>query len=93
MKTTTSPSGLWLLKVNTLHMTTNARKKVGYVYRDYKRGAGVYHFINLIIGTNLQVQTMPSKISSKVCYFLLDIEHERQMDTIIIRDDLEGLVV
>ena len=75
MKTTTSPHD------------KNARKKSGYVYRDYKPGASVYHFTNLIIDTNLQVRTMPSKNSSKVRYFLSDTEHERLMETIVIRDD------
>ena len=94
MKTTTSQSGLWLLKVNILHMTTMQERRVdGYVYKDYKPGASVYQFTNLIIGTNLQVRTMPSQNSSKVCYFLPDIEHERLMETIIIRDDPKGLVV
>ena len=50
----------------------NARKKGGYVYRDYKLDASVYHFTNLIISTNLRVRTMPSRNSSKVCYFLPD---------------------
>ena len=95
MKTTTSTSGLWLLKVNTLVLThdNNARNKGGYVYRDYKPGASVYHFTDLIIGTNLQVRIMPSRNSLKVRYFLLDTKHERLMETIIIRDDPEALVV
>ena len=71
----------------------NARKKGGYVYRDQKLGSSVYKFINLIIGTNLQVRTTPSQNSSKVLYFLPDTEHERLMESIIIRDDPEGLVV
>ena len=63
----------------------NARKKGGYVYRDYKPGVSVYHFTNLIIGTNLQVRTMPSRNSLKVRYFLPDTEHVRLMETIIKR--------
>ena len=81
--------------VNGEYLTqdNNTRNKGGYVYRDYKPVASVYHFTNLIIGANLQVRTMPSRNSSKVRYFLLDTEHERLMETIIIRDDPEGLVV
>ena len=82
-----------VVKGEYLTQDDNARKKGGYVYRDYKPGASVYHFTNLIIGTKLQVQTMPSRNSLKVRYFLLDTEHKRLMETIIIRDDLEGLVV
>jgi len=82
-----------VVKGEYLTHDNNARKKSGYVYRDYKPGASVYHFTNLIIGTNLQVRTMPSRNSSKVRYFLPDTEHERLMETIVIRDDPEGLVV
>ena len=41
--------------VNGEYLTqdNNVRKKSGYVYRDYKPGASVYHFTNLIIGANL----------------------------------------
>ena len=85
--------GYMVVKGEYLTHENNARKKGGYVYRDYKPGASVYHFTNLIIGTNLQVQTMPTRNSSKVCYFLSNTEHERLMETIIIRDDPESLVV
>ena len=87
------PIGSMVVKGEYLTPDNNARKKGGYVYKDYKPGASVYHFTNLTIGTNLQVRTMPSRNSSKVHYFLPDTEHERLMETIIIRDDLEGLVV
>ena len=82
-----------VVKGEYLTHDSNARKKGGYVYRDYKPAASVYHFTNLIIGTNLQVHTMPSRNSSKVHYFLPDIENEILMETIIIRDDPEALVV
>ena len=42
-----------VVKGEYLTRDNNARKKGGYVYRDYKLGASVYHFTNLIIGTNL----------------------------------------
>ena len=85
--------GSMVVKGEYLTHDNNSRNKGGYVYMDYKPGAIVYHFTNLIISTNLQVQTMASRNSSKVSYFLPDTEHERLMETIIIRDDLEGLVV
>ena len=71
----------------------NARKKGVYVYKDYKPGASVYNFTNLIIGTICEVRTMPSQNSPKALYFLLDTKHERQMETVIIRDDPKGLLV
>ena len=82
-----------IVKGEYLTHDNNSRKKGAYVYKDCKPGVSVYHFTNSIIGTNLQVRTMPSRNSSKVRYFLPDIEHERLMETIIIRDDPEGLVV
>ena len=54
------PIGSMVVKGEYLTHDNNARNKGGYVYRDYKPGASVYHFSNLIIGTNLQVRTMPS---------------------------------
>ena len=47
------PTGSMVVKSEYLTHDNNARKKSGYVYRDYKPGASVYHFTNLIIGTNL----------------------------------------
>ena len=52
--------GSMVVKGEYLTHENNARKKGGYVYRDYKLDASVYHFTNLIIGTNLQVQTITS---------------------------------
>jgi hypothetical protein len=42
------------------------RKKDGYLFQDYIPGEVVYHFTNLGVVTNLQLQTMQSKNSSKV---------------------------
>jgi hypothetical protein len=76
------------------YMTQDGRrwKKGGYVFQDYKPGEVVYHFMNLVVGTNLQVQTMPSKNSSKVQYFLPYFENENLMETINIRSDPNGLL-
>ena len=53
-------TGSMVVKGEYLTHDNNGRKKGGYVYRDYKLSASVYHFTNLIIGTNLQVRIMPS---------------------------------
>ena len=87
------PVGSMVVKGEYLTQEKNARKKGGYVFKDYRPGASVYHFTNLIVGTNLQLHTMPNKNSSKVRYFLPDAEHERLMETISNRDDPEVLVV
>ena len=42
-----------VVKGEYLTQDDNARKKGGYVYRDYKPGSIVYHFTNLIIGRSL----------------------------------------
>ena len=42
-----------VIKGEYLTQDNNARKRGRYVYRDYKLGASVYHFTNLIIGTNI----------------------------------------
>jgi hypothetical protein len=39
------------------------RKKGGYVFQYYIPGEVVYHFTNLVVGTNLQLQAMPSNNS------------------------------
>ena len=47
------PIGSMVVKGEYLTHDNNVRNKGGFVYRDYKPGASVYHFTNLIIGTNL----------------------------------------
>ena len=49
---TTIPIRSMVFKGEYLTQYNNARNKGGNVYRDYKPGASVYHFTNLIIGTN-----------------------------------------
>ena len=49
------PIGSMVVKGEYLTQDNNARKRGGYVYRDYKPGASVYQFTNLVIGTNIQV--------------------------------------
>jgi hypothetical protein len=65
------------------YITWDERKlnKGGYVFQDYKLGQVIYHFTNLVVCTNLQVQTMLSKNSLKVWYFLPYYEHDKLMET------------
>ena len=49
------PIGSMVVKGEYLTHDKNARNKGGYVYINYKLGASLYHFTNLIIGTNFQV--------------------------------------
>ena len=86
------PIGSMVIKREYLTQVSHARKKKGYVFEDYKLGQIVYHYTNLVIGTNLQLQTIPSKNSSKSRYLLPYLEHERIKDTISIRGVLDGLV-
>ena len=57
------PISSMVVKGEYLMHDNNERNKGGYVYMDYKLGSSVHHFTNLIIGTNLQVRTMPSQNS------------------------------
>ncbi len=47
------PINCMVVKGEYLTHYNNERNKGGYVYKDYKLGASVYHFTNLIIGMNL----------------------------------------
>ena len=59
---------------------------------DYRPCIVVYHFTNLVIGTNVQLQEMSIKASHKVCYFLLHLEYERLMETISKTEDLGSIL-
>ena len=86
------PVGSIFIKGEYLTLDERTRKKKGYVFEDYRPCHFVYHYTNLIIGTNIQLQTMPSKNSSKVRYFLPYFEHEKLMKTISIRSDPNSLL-
>jgi hypothetical protein len=58
--------GSMVIKGEYLTQDERTWKKGGYVFQYYRPGEVVYHFMNLVVGTNLQLQTMPSKNSSKV---------------------------
>ena len=61
------------------------------VFEDYRPGQIVYHYTNLVIGTNLQLQTMLSKNSSNSWYLFPYSKHEMLKDTIDNRGDPDGL--
>ena len=68
------------------------QKKGGYAFQYYRPGDVVYHFMNLVVGTNLQLQTIPSKKSSKAHYLFPYSEHEKLMEIVSIIIYLDGLL-
>ena len=70
----------------------NPRKTSGYVFMDYRLGGSVFHFSNLVIGTNIQLQKKYKRSLHKVSYFLPHAKHERLIETIRIKEDLIGLL-
>ena len=86
------PIGLIIIKGESLTKVSHTWKKKGYVFEYYRPGQNVYHYTNLVISTNLQLQTMPKNNSSKSQYLLPYFEHERIKDTIAIWGDPDGLV-
>ena len=81
-----------VIKGEYLTQVSHARKKKGYVFEYYRPDQIVYHYTNLVIDTNLQLQTMPSKNSSKSWYLFPYSEHEKLKDAVAIRGDPDGLV-
>jgi hypothetical protein len=59
-----------VIKGEYLTRDGRTKKKGGYIFQDYRLGETIYHFKNLVVVTNLQLQTMPRNNSSKVRYFL-----------------------
>ena len=75
-----------------LTLDGKSRRTSGHVFVDYRLGSMVYHFTNLIVGTNIHLQTISNKNSSKVCYFLPHSEHDKLMKTISNRKDPDGYI-
>ena len=86
------PIGSMVIKGEYLTLAAQQKRKTWYVYRDYSAGAIVYHFTNLVVGTNIKLHTISNKNRSHVRYLLPHLEHERLMDTIGSRDDPDGLL-
>jgi hypothetical protein len=84
--------GSMVIKGQYLTQYERAPKKGGYLFQEYRLGEAVYHFRNLVVVTNLQLQTIPRKNSSKVRYFLPYSENKKLMDTINSISDLDGLL-
>ena len=87
------PTGSMVIKGEYLKLAAQQKRKGGYVYQDYRPRAIVYHFTNLEVGINIKLRTLGHKNRSHVRYLLPHIEHERLMDTISTRDDMDGLLV
>ena len=60
------PSGSMVIKGEYLTLAAQEKKKGGYIYQDYRLGAIVYHFTNLVVGTNIKLCTLAHKNRSHV---------------------------
>ena len=81
-----------VMKGEYLTQVSHTQRKKGYVFEDYRPGQIVYHYTNIVIGTNLHLQTMSSRNSSKSWYFFPYSENKRLKDNVGIRGDHGGLV-
>ena len=81
-----------VIKGEYLTLVAHQKRKTGYVYQDYRPGAIVYHFTNLVVGITIKPCTLSNKNRSHVRYFLPHLEHERLMDTINNRYYPDGLL-
>ena len=79
-----------VIKGEYLTQVAHAWKKKGYVFEDYRPDQIVYHYIDLVIGINLQLETIPSKNSSKSRYLFPYSKHERLKDIVSIIGDPDG---
>jgi len=86
------PIGSMVVEGEYLTLDGKSRRTSGHVFVDYRPGSMVYHFTNLIVGTNIHLQKISNKNSSKVRYFLPHSEHERLMETISNREDPDGYI-
>ena len=81
-----------VIKGEYLTLVAQQKMKGRYVYQDYRPGAIVYHFTNLLVGINIKLCTLSNKNRSHVRYLLPHLENERLMETIGKRDDPDGLL-
>ena len=81
-----------VIKGEYLTLATQQKKKDGYVYQDYKLGAIVYHYTNLIVSTNIKLCTLSKTNRTQVWYFLSYSDHEKLMDIVSNRDDPDGVM-
>ena len=75
-----------------LTLDGKSRRTSGDVFMDYRPGLVVYHFIKLIVGIDIHLQTMSNKNSTKVRYLLPHSKHEILMEAISNREDPAGYI-
>ena len=86
------PIGLMVVEGEYLTIDGKSRRTGGHVFVDYRTGSMVYHFTNLIVSTNIHLQTMSNKNLTNVRYFLPHSDHERLMEEISNRENLDGYI-
>ena len=86
------PTRMTVVKGEYLTLDDTSRKTGGFVFTYYRPSVIVYRFTILVIGIDIQHQTMTIKISHNVCYFLPHSKHERVMEIIRNREDPDGLL-
>ena len=56
------PTGSMVIKGEYLTLETQQKRNLGgYVYQDYRPGAIVYHFTNLVVGIKIKLCTLLNK--------------------------------
>ena len=66
------PTGSMVIKGEYLTLAAQQKRKGGYAYQDYRLGAIVYHFTNLVIRININLCKLAHKIGHtyKTCYHI-----------------------
>ena len=60
------PTGSMVIKGEHLTLAVQQKRKGGYVYQDYRLGAILYHFNNLVVRINIKLRTLAHKNTSHV---------------------------
>ena len=60
------PTGSMVIKGEHLTLAAKQKRKGGYIYQDYRPGASVYHFTNLVVGIKIKLCTLGHKNRSHV---------------------------
>ena len=66
------PTGSMVIKGEYLTLAAQQKRKGVYVYQDYRPGAIIYHFTNLVVGINIKLRTLGNKIGHMydTCYLI-----------------------
>ena len=59
-------TGSMVIKGEYLTLAAQQKRKTMYVYHDYRAGAIVYHFTNLVVGIKIKLPTLSNKNRSHV---------------------------